>query len=49
MLVHGWNNVKHVILYENAVLGLSTLKNVEWYPTMTKYGRVGGFGRLESF
>ena len=35
LLVHGWENMKNLNLYSS--LGLSTLKNVTWYPTMTKF------------
>ena len=33
-LVHCWDNIKMLNLY--SLLGLSTLKNVKCYPTMTK-------------
>ena len=33
-LVHGWGSIRNLNLYP--LLGLSTLKNVKCYPTMTK-------------
>ena len=46
-LVHGWDSIKNLNCH--SLLGLSTHKNVECYPTMTKEIGESGLQRRRSF
>ena len=35
-LVHGWDNIGTIVFFVYSLFGLSTLKHVKCYPTMTK-------------